>query len=184
MKQTRRILVFLLLLAGVAFACDFKIDPVAKRRFYRLDGWTLPDLEGGRLSAPVLYGVPLKFGPGPISGLTTRRVVLEGGAVFEIPKQEFQLDGKRQVMSSQVMVLQGIWRYDLDGKVVAYTVGLTPAVAHRENGKWKVDAEVGCIFYGTFIDDNADGIFPTLTPGWMMPELVPAWAQTTKKDPA
>jgi len=72
----------------------------------------------------------------------------------------------------------------LEGKIVAYTIGLTPVFARRENGKWKMNGEAGCIFYGTFIDDNGDGIFRLLAPGWMTPELVPGWAQSPNRDPS
>jgi len=186
--RIRSTLAVLLLLAGIAFGCDFKIESASAERFYRSEGWALPSLAESRLSAPVTYGVPLKLGPGPVPGLTTRRVTLaplDGETLlFDIPRQEFRRDGERHVMSSQQMVFQGIWRYDLDSKIVAYTIGLTPAVAHRENGKWRVDAEVGCIFWATFIDDDGDGVFRLLALGWMRPDLIPGWAQSPKKDPA
>ena len=83
--------------------------------------------------------------------MTSRRVTLDAAAdeplLFEIPRQEFEEHGKRHVMSSQVLQLQGVWRYDLDGKIVAYSIGLTPRrLPARENAKWKVDGEVDCIF--------------------------------------
>jgi hypothetical protein len=103
--------------------------------------------------------------------------------VFEIPRQEFEQEGKRFVMSAQNMAIRGwAWKYDVDGRVVAYTMGLTPVQAKRVSGVWKISAEVGCVFYATFIDDKGDGIFRLLVPGWMKPDLIPEWA--LKKNPA
>jgi hypothetical protein len=193
MKGFLRIVFASFLLGAVAHSCDFKIEPSAVRTLYRNDGWALPPLDRlGKFSAPVKWNGPmapetlLKFRPGPLSNLTSRFFVYDktdpdDAGVVEIPQQAFDQDGKQRVMSSQLMVLQDIWRYDLDRRVVAYTVGLTPVEAHRVNGKWKIDGELGCIFYGTFVDDQGDGVFRLLAPGWMKPDLIPQWA--LKRDP-
>ena len=194
-KQIQLTLATLLVLSGLACACDFQVDPATAKLFYRSEGWALPPVGRGKLSAPVIFQGPgqavaaLKFGPGPVEGLTTRVIIHEGTEadpnLFEIPKQEFEQDGKHHVMSSQMMVMDHwIWRYEVDGKVVAYTIGFTPVKGHRENGKWKSEGELACIFYGTFIDDRGDGVFRLLAPGWMKPDLLPQWASDRKKDPA
>lgn len=178
---------------GVVQACDFQTKPAAVHQYYRSDGWMLPPVERGKLTAPVTSSGPgpssaaLKFGPGLVPGLTTRVIIHDATAVepniFEIPQQDFEQDGKRGIMSSQLMAIDSmIWRYDVDGAVVAYTVGLTPIDAHREKGKWKIDSEVACTFYATFVDDSGDGVFRLLIPGWMKPDLIPQWA--LKRDPA
>jgi hypothetical protein len=194
-NRTRLTLAVWLVFSGLACACDFQIDPAAAKRFYRSDGWLLPPVERGKLSAPVIFrgagqsAAVLQFGPGPVDGLTTRVIIHEGTEaepnLFEIPRQEFEQDGKHHVMSSQVMVMDHwVWRYDVDGKIVAYTIGFTPVYGHRENGKWITEGEVACTFYGTFIDDRGDGVFRLLAPGWMRPDLIPQSALDRKKDPA
>ena len=195
MRTIRLILAVTLVCSGLAYACDFQIDPAAAVRFYRTDGWVLPPIERGKLTNPVIVegpgqsAVAWKLGPGPIQGLTTRVVIHEGSEaepnLFDIPRQEFERNGKRQILAAQMMVMDHwTWRYDIDGKVVAYTVGLTPVFGHRENGKWKTESEVGCIFYATFVDDRGDGVFRLLAPGWMVPELIPGWVKDSKKSPA
>jgi len=192
-NRTRFTLAVLLVLSGLAWACDFKTDPSAARHFYRGDGWLLPPIERGKLSAPVIFqgqaAAALRFGPGPVEGLTTRVIIHEATEaepnLFEIPRQEFEQDGKHHVMSSQMMVMDHwVWRYDVDGKVVAYTIGFTPVYGHRENGEWITESELACTFYGTFIDDRGDGVFRLLVPGWMTPDLMPQSALNRKKDPA
>jgi hypothetical protein len=34
------------------------------------------------------------------------------------------------------------------------------------------------MFYGTFIDNKGDGVFRTLVPGALTPELNPLWAKS------
>ena len=63
-------------------------------------------------------------------------------------------------------------RYDLDGKVFAYSYGLIPVHAHK-NGKSKMDDEAACIFFATFVAVKGDGIFRELVRGGFAPDLVP-----------
>ena len=50
-----------------------------------------------------------------------------------------------------------LW-WEIEGKVVAYTYGLIPDEnAYKKNDEWVYERDVGCIFYGTFIDELWDG---------------------------
>jgi len=68
-----------------------------------------------------------------------------------------------------------IVRWDRNGTVFAYSYALTPVAAHRIQGKWQIDSEVGCVFDAAFIDDRGDGVFRLLVPGRLTEVLVPAW---------
>ena len=44
--------------------------------------------------------------------------------------------------------------YRIEGKVAAYRYGLIPDEnAYKKNDEWVYDRDVGCIVYGTFIDE-------------------------------
>lgn len=70
-----------------------------------------------------------------------------------------------------------VYRYDVDGKVVGYTFGLTPVEGHWIKGKWTTDSMAACDFNATFVDDKGDGVFRILLSGRLTPELVPRWAR-------
>ena len=149
----------------------------------------MPALEHGELSAPISFPASYsfkdwKFGPVPIPGVTVRVILFKSSdrdatesGLFEFPRQEFEQDGKHRVMPLQYMgVTRWVYRYDVGGKVIAYTFGFSPVVAHRVGGGLEVDGEVGCVFDSTFIDDNGDGVFRILSPGDLTPGAVPQWA--------
>lgn len=176
-----------LLLVVAAQACDFKIESAALSHFYRSEGWRIPALERGKLSAPISFPASYshwKFGAVPIPGLTVRVILFESSdsdatefGLFEMPRQEFEQDGKRRIMPLQYMgVTRWVYRYDVDGKVIAYTFGFSPVEAHRVGDKLEIDGEVGCVFDATFIDDKGDGVFRILSPGDLTPDSVPQWA--------
>jgi hypothetical protein len=171
------VLSLIALFAAPAFACDFKYDPVSIHQYYRADGWNLPGIEdnpSARVDASGLPSAP------PIPGFEARIIRHESPNVVIFPAQEFTLNGTRQKMQA-AQVKAGILRLVASGRTVAYSYGLTPVNAHRENGKWVIDAEAGCIFEATFIDDKGDGVFRIQVPGPLTADLVPSWA-TAKKD--
>jgi len=98
--------------------------------------------------------------------------------VIEIPAQEFLLNETPQRLH-RLLAKAVIVKWQSGDKVFAYSYGLVPVItAHKENGHWVADSEVGCMFEATFIDDRGDGIFRILTPGTMTAEMVPSWART------
>ncbi len=188
-KQFSRLVFASCLLLAAAHACDFKTEPAAGTQFYRSQGWKLPDIGGARVSAPIIFqgSLPKDWwrGPlpaGPMPGLTVRMIIRdpsEGNPnLFEIPRQEYQQDGKHRVMSSQHVAFDHwVYRYDMEGRVVAYTFKLTPAEGRWMNGKWITEGDVACDFIVTFVDDAGDGVFRLLLPGALTPDLVPQWAR-------
>ena len=190
MTHLPRIVLASFLLVSAAQACDFHTEPAALTQFYRSQGWKLPEIAEDKLSAPINFqgsfprdwwkrtSLPML---GPIPGLTIRIITHQGSEsnpnVFEIPRQEYGQDGEHRVMSSQSMAFDHwIYRYDVDGKVVAYNFRLTPVEGHWAKGKWIEDAEAACEFNATFVDDKGDGVFRILLPGVLTPDLVPQWA--------
>ena len=96
--------------------------------------------------------------------------------IVQFPAQEFVLNGVRERMHA-IQVKATIIRWEVGKHVVAYSYGLIPVVAHRHNGKWIVENELGCIFYATFIDDKGDGVFRVLVPASLTADLIPSWAR-------
>jgi hypothetical protein len=187
MNRLLNIVLASLFLIGVAHACDFKTEPAALRQFFRSEGWVLPEISSGKVSAPIVFrGYPKDWwkGPlpfGPIPGLTVRMITRDPSEanlnLFEIPRQEYEQDDKHRMMSSQYLAFDHqVYRYEVEGKVVAYTFRLTPTEGHWNEGKWISEGEVACDFIATFVDNAGDGVFRVLLPGALTPDLVPRWA--------
>jgi hypothetical protein len=166
-------------LSSVALCCDFRYDPASVPRFYREEGWNLPGINDDDPQVKVnLYGIPpldlLRSVP-EAKAYPLRRD--EDHYVVEFPTEEFLLDNERKRMRSLV-AKASIVRWEISGKVVAYSYSLIPITrAYKKSGKWVYEGEVACMFYGTFIDDKGDGVFRTLVPGSLSPELIPLWAK-------
>lgn len=96
--------------------------------------------------------------------------------IVEFLSQVFTLDGARKQMRP-VLARTAILRWEMNKRVFAYSYGLIPVEAHRVGRKWKMDAEAGCIFNATFIDESGDGVFRLLVPGALTTSLVPAWVK-------
>jgi hypothetical protein len=179
MNTVARLVVVALALSSVALGCDFRYDPASIHRFYREQGWTLPGIHDDDPQLKVnLYGIP---------PLDVMRSVPEAKAyplrrdenhyVVEFPNEDFLLGNERKRMRPLV-AKASIVRWEVSRKVVAYSYGLIPITrAYQKSGKWVYEGEVGCMFYGTFIDDKGDGVFRTLVPGALTPELIPLWAK-------
>jgi hypothetical protein len=167
--------VLLLLFSPALLACDFEYSPAAIPQFYRAEGWTLPGTADFNPRATArIYGAPIRV---PIPGATAHLLPHDDYPyIIEFPAQEFVLDGARKRMH-QIQVKATIIRWDVGERVVAYSYGLIPVVAHRDKGKWVIASELGCIFDATFIDDKGDGIFRVLVRGALTPDLVPTWAK-------
>ncbi len=160
-------------------ACDFKYDPATAPRFYREAGWVLPGIadDDPDLKAN-LYGLPRLDVLRQVAGLNMyvlRRD--QNHYAIRFPEQLFSLGEQHNRMRS-ILAKAIIIRWDINGKTIAYTYGLIPIEkAYEKNGEWVYEGEVGCIFYGTFIDDRGDGVFQTLVPETLTADLIPAWAK-------
>jgi len=165
-------LVVLMAVPGV-FACDFKHDPVSITQFYRAEGWALPGVEDNPLAPLETHGLP-RFELIPAS--KPQIVRHEFPYVVSFPAQEFELKGARQKIRAAQMKV-GVLRWLIRDRIVAYSYGLTPVTAHRDQGKWIIDREAACVFDVTFIDDKGDGIFRVMVHGPFPPDLVPSWAR-------
>jgi hypothetical protein len=166
---------------SIALGCQFQYDPASVHRFYREEGWSLPGIhDDDPHVTPNQYGAPpvgdvLRAIPGAKAYLLRRD---EDHYVVEFPAQIFALDSERRTMR-RILAKATILRWEINGRVVAYSYGLIRIdKAYKMNGKWVYDGELGCIFYGTFIDEKGDGVFRTMIPDTLRAEFVPAWAKT------
>jgi hypothetical protein len=169
--------------AGILFvasafgtSCQLQYDPVSVPQYYRSQGWVMPGVKDWNPSAPAkMYGAPsIPTIPDATARLLPHR---EDPYVVEFPAQVFQLN-KTPHRMRRVLAKATIVRWEINGKVVAYSYGLSPvSTAAKQDGRWTVDGEAGCMFDATFIDDKGDGIFRVLVPGPLTPDLVPAWAK-------
>jgi hypothetical protein len=151
--------------------CTFHTEPVDYVRYYRAEGWVLPGIHDGTLSAANTNVGPL--------GLGVRLVSHDGKYVADFPRVDFQANGKQRRMSAQQMLInRGVMGWEMNGKAFAYSYSLTPVTAHRKANKWTIDAEAGCEFDVNFIDDKGDGIFRLLVFGRLDPDAIVQFAPT------
>lgn len=167
------------LLSGILLACDFRYDPASTPWYYREQGWALPGIhDDSPRGKAIQYGIPplapvLTSVPGAKAILIRRN---QDHYVIRFPEQVFSLGTDRKRMES-ILAKAVIVRWEINGKIVAYSYGLIPITkAYKRGGEWIYEGELGCIFYGTFIDENGDGVFRTLVPDTLRPEYIPSWA--------
>jgi len=180
MNKALRVAITASVLVTVAFGCGFRYDPASVPRFYREEGWSLPGIhdDDPRVKAN-LYGTPplgdvLRAMPEAKAHLLRRD---EDHYVVSFPAQVFVLGTERKEMRP-VLAKATIVRWEINGKIVAYSYGLIPiSKAYKKAGRWIYEGELACIFNATFINDKGDGVFRTLVPDTLRPELVPEWAK-------
>lgn len=158
-----------------ALACEFKYDPISASQYYRAEGWSLPGIDGtGERRKKPVQSVP-RAESIPLAQLVPH----ESPDVVDFPAQDFWLNGKRQRMRAARAEVN-ILRWVMHRRTVAYSYKLIPVTAHREDGKWIIDATTACIYFATFVDDRGDGIFRVLVPDQFTATLVPRWAKSTR----
>jgi hypothetical protein len=162
-----------------ASACDFTYGPAAATRYYRAEGWKLPGTMDFNSSAHVnTYGLPIPREPIP----GVRAEILshdDSPYVIELPAQTFLLNGTGTIQRMRAAQYRAnVLRWMINHRIVAYSYGLSPVIAHRENNKWIIESEAACIFNATFIDDKGDGVFRVLVSSPLAADLVPEWAKT------
>jgi hypothetical protein len=119
----------------------------------------------------------LHYPPNFASGAHSEIIVHEHEPfVAEFPAQVFLQGGERKRVERYLGV-GSMLRLRIDGKMFAYSYGLSPIEAHREHGAWKIDSEAACLSYVTFIDDVGDGVFRQLVNGPLTDALIPAWVR-------
>jgi len=179
MRTPLKLMAICFALVQIAICCEFKYDPASVPRFYREDGWSLPGIENDdpHLKAD-MYGLPRLDVLNQVAGLKVHVLRRdEDHYVVRFPEQVFSLSDQHNRMRS-MLAKAIIVRWEIDSKIVAYTYGLIPIEkAYKKKGQWVYEGELGCIFYGTFVDDRGDGVFRTLVPGSLTPDLMPAWAK-------
>jgi hypothetical protein len=57
-RQLASLVVASCLLVAAAHACDFKTEPAGVMQFYRSQGWKMPDVTNGKISAPIVFQEP------------------------------------------------------------------------------------------------------------------------------
>jgi hypothetical protein len=183
MNTALRVAVATLGLVCLALGCEFRYDAASLPHFYREEGWSLPGVRDDDPHVkPIQYGIPrldyvLTVVPEAKAYLLRRD---QDHYVVNFPDQIFVLGSERKRMHP-LLAKATIIRWEISGKVVAYSYGLIPITkAYKRNGVWRYKGELACIFYGTFIDDKGDGVFRTLVPDTLRPELIPAWAMPPK----
>jgi len=164
----------------VTHACTFQFDPAANVKYYRSEGWNLPGIADFNFSAPVRY-----LGQYPTASIPAARAIplphAEYPYIIEMPAQTFALDSAPKRMRP-VLARAAILRWEMDGKIFAYSYALIPVSARRMNGNWQIDSESLCVFNATFIDETGDGVFRLLVPGRLTESLVPAWVKRPQSD--
>jgi len=175
MLRLSLLVAWLVLAPMAAQGCDFRYDPASTATYYRASGWILPGTTDFNIKTkPSLDGGPeLKNIPGVRAELLPHD---EEPYVIELPAQDFVLPtGRMKLRSMQAKAT--IARHKIGNMVIAYSYGLVPVTAERVDGQWVIKSEAGCIFTATFIDDKGDGIFRSLVPGPLTPDLIPDWAK-------
>lgn len=166
-----------MLFVTAALPCEFKYEPAAAPKYYRVEGWKLPGIDDCvRMEKPKSpYVIPdLR----PVPDAQARYLAHAEPYIVEFPAQTFTFGGTTQKMRP-VLAKAVVVRWEVHGKVVAYSYGLTPVSAKKQNGKWIIESEVACTFTGTFIDDKGDGVFRVLVPGSLTSDLIPSWVRKT-----
>jgi hypothetical protein len=154
-------------------ACDFAYDPASVPKYYREQGWALPGVADYNPHAKA------SFENAPISGTIPGAVAQllphdDSPYIAEFPTQEF-LEGTVHKKLRTAKMHATIVRWVIDARTVAYSYGMSPVEAHKKDGKWVIDAEAGCTFFATFVDDRGDGVFRLMVPSTFTRDLIPAW---------
>jgi len=160
-----------------AGACDFQFEHASTATYYRAEGWTLPGVTDFNPKGKVnTQGIPQ---PVKIPGAKIQLLPHDDDPYFivEFPAQGFAVGNDRMKLRP-MRAIAVIARYSIGGKVMAYSYGLTPVLARRENGHWIVQDEMACVFTATFIDDMGDGVFRVMSQGPLTLNLIPLWAKS------
>jgi hypothetical protein len=143
--------------------------------YYRAEGWKLPGVADAVDPAVThIYPPPALWGQVP--GAVAQLLQHEYPYIIEFPAQDFEFNGARKRLR-RLVTKATIVRWKVGEQVVAYSYNLIPLEAHRKRGRWVVEAEMGCIFPATFIDDRGDGVFRLLVQRGLTPDLLPDWAK-------
>lgn len=144
-----------LYLAGPLVAsaqCGFAFEPASEVRWYRSEGWSIPGLNDAKAILPanlVVDGKPSSWSMP--DGITFSMVWHENGYHVTFPEAIFIEENKRTKMLSRSFLLYQMVRWEINGKVYAYSYSLGPL-------------DVACMAYIDIIDDKGDGVFRVMTP--------------------
>ena len=174
-----RLFLLAALLAGSIDSCTFTFEKTATVKYYREDGWFLPGIKDYKFTS---FDSATPLPPVEnIEGAQARVLLHEYPYIVEFPAQITAIDGETRRLRPMV-AKAGILRWEMNGKVFAYSYGLIPLDARREGNRWKIESEAGCIFTATFIDDRGDGVFRLMVQRSLAESLVPAWVRKPEGD--
>ena len=154
--------------------CGFSIEPAADVRWFRLEGWATPGVSDAKTFAPVKLEVNRK----PQSwnwpeGVSAKIAVHDYGYNVAFPEAVFVDGAVKKRMMSKRFLLYRLIRWEMDGKVFAYSYELGPY-------------DVMCAATIDLIDDTGDGKFRLMIPyghvlmGDTQSPQIPQWAQRPK----
>ncbi|MGA3373313.1 MAG: hypothetical protein ABSC48_16275 [Terracidiphilus sp.] len=125
--------------------CGFHIAPAADVKWYRDAGWQTP----GTADAKSISKVNLTVNGKPFvwpDGITVSMVVHEDGYSVSFPEAIFDDQGTRKKMGTSVFQLKQLLRWEMNGKIYAYSYELWPY-------------DIACSSTVDIIDDKGDGKF-------------------------
>jgi len=140
--------------------CHFVAEPAALTNWYRSEGWELPGVKNGKIIGPIKMIINDKHVDLP-DRITVSRIVHPKNYRVSFPAAMFEEGGKTKTMQARTLSLNGLFRWEINGKPYAYSYDLWPD-------------DVMCTFSVDLIDDKGDGIFRVMvTPGHIMqPQII------------
>jgi hypothetical protein len=153
--------------------CGFAIVPAADVSWYRDAGWATPGVADAKSIAKVnliINGKPYVWP----DGITVSAIVHDHDYRVSFPESIFDENGAHKKMISNTFQLGRLLRWEMNGKVYAYSYVLLPL-------------DVACMATIDIVDDKGDGEFRLMTPvghafmgGNPTPPPVPEWLNKPK----
>jgi hypothetical protein len=144
--------------------CGFVAEPVSENRWYRSSGWELPGAKSGKIipTEVIINGKP----PAWPEGMRVSVIVHRKGYHANFPAAVFEEAGQPKKMKARSLTLQQLLRWEIKGKVYAYSYTLVP---DRSLYVFSVD----------IVDDRGDGVFRLMTDRSLRfsPPALPEWAK-------
>ena len=137
--------------------CGFTVKPIEDVRWYRAAGWPTP----GVADAEAIRKVTVKTDELPYAwpeGLTVSAILHRPKYQVNFPEVIFNDNGVQKKMQSSVFQLGLFFRWEMNGKIFAYSYELFPhdllcstmidLIDDRGDGKFRIMASPGHAFFG------------------------------------
>ena len=186
MSRDTRFVFLLVLGCACAFACraqcGFHIEPAAESGWFRAEGWTTPGVADAKWARVVRKTADGKEqSVGLPAGISVSMAVHDHGPNhgYDVwfPDSLFSTEGIEKRLKAARFLLYELVRWEMDGKVYAYSYLLGPY-------------DVACTASVDLIDDKGDGKFRWMVPGGHTlivpppnhpePPPVPEWVKKPK----